>query len=76
VAASYPTGECVFNISKETTSKELIQIEGIDKETSRMATINLSAGRTNAVEFCTNMFSMPTLDTFLDAFNRSLVSKD
>lgn len=68
VAASYPNGECVFNISKETTSKELLSIEGIDETTQRMGTINLSAGRTNAVEICTTLYSMPTFDMLLDAF--------
>lgn len=72
VAGSYPNGEVVFNISKTTTSKELVEIEGVPEEIQRMQTINFSAGRTNAVEFCTSMYKMPTMDTWLEAFNRSL----
>lgn len=70
VAASYPNGECVFNISKETTSKELLGIENIEQTIQRMQTINLSAGRTNAVEFCTQLYGLPTFDALLEAFTR------
>lgn len=76
VAASYPNGECVFNISKETTSKELISIEGIDERTQRMATINLSAGRTNAVEFVTQLYGLPTFDVLLEAFEQEIGGQD
>jgi len=68
VAASYPNGGAVFNISKETTRKELVEIEGISEYTRRMQGINLSAGQTNAVEVCVGLFNMPTLDTLLEAF--------
>jgi hypothetical protein len=68
VSAAYPTNECVMNVSKETTSKELIEVEGIDETSKRMQTINFSSGRTNATEFCTNMFGLPTFDQLLDAF--------
>jgi hypothetical protein len=67
--ASYPTGESVFNISKETTVKELISIEGIDETTKRMGTINLSAGHTNAVEIGTTLFKLPTMDKWLEDFS-------
>lgn len=66
--ASYPTGERVFNVSKETTSKEIISIEGVDETTQRMSTINLSAGRVNAVEICCALYGLPTLDQMRDAF--------
>jgi hypothetical protein len=61
VSAAYPTNELVFNVSRETTSKELICVAGIDEFTQRMQTINFSAGHVNAVEFCTKMLDMPSL---------------
>lgn len=70
VSASYPNGECVFNISKETTKKELISIEGVSEHTRRMQGINLSGGATNAVEFTTGMFGMPTMVQWLEAYQR------
>lgn len=70
VAGSYPNGECVFNVSKETTSKELISIEGVEDQVSRMQTINISAGRVNAVDIGTSLFGLPTFDVWLDAFTK------
>ena len=70
VSASYPTGECVFNISKETTRNELIDIEGVPNLAQRMAGINLSGGKTNAVECAVALYGVPTFDQLLDAFTR------
>ena len=68
VSASYPNGECVFNVSKETTARELCSIEGVDEYIQRMEGINLSGGSTNAAEFCTLMYGMPTAHAMLNAF--------
>lgn len=65
-----PNGEVVFNISKETTKKELISIEGVTENVRRLQGINLSGGATNAVEFCTSMFKMPNLPQLLEAYKR------
>lgn len=72
VSAAYPTNEIVANISKETTRKELISVQGVDEVTKRMNAINFSAGHVNAIEFCTSMLNMPMLDALLDDFNREL----
>lgn len=64
-----PSNGCVFNISKETTKKELIEVEGKEWEQVKMQTINLSAGYTNAVEFCTELLNLPTLPDLLKSFN-------
>ena len=69
MAAAYPNSQCTMNISKETTRKEIIEIKGIDETTSRMQTINLSGGPTNALEFCQTMFGMPNLPEMLQLFN-------
>jgi hypothetical protein len=70
VSASYPNGESVFNISKETTRKELISVDGVSESVRRMQGINLSGGATNAVEFCTGMFKMPQMTQWLEAYQR------
>ncbi len=73
VSASYPNGEVVFNISKETTKKEMGRIPGIDEYTQRMQGINLiSGGHVNAVEYCTNMLNFPYLDELLNQFERTI----
>lgn len=72
VSASYPNGGCVFNISKETTSKELLRINGVTEEMRRMQGVNLSAGHTNAVEFCTGMYGLPSMETLLKSFQQQM----
>lgn len=69
VSASYPNGGCVFNVSKATTHKELIKIQGVSEHAQRMQGINLSAGATNAIEFCTGLYGLPSLEQMLQAFN-------
>jgi hypothetical protein len=61
VAASYPNGGATFNISKETTVRELSKIEGIDEDTFRKQNMGISAGHVNAVDYCTTMFGFPSL---------------
>jgi hypothetical protein len=72
VSASYPNGEEVMNISKETTHRELCSIEGIPDKIRRMQGINLSGGATNAVEICTMLFGLPEADTLLHAFKQHI----
>lgn len=72
VSASYPTNEEVMNISKETTHRELIGIEGISLYERKMSGINLSGGPTNAVEIATTLFGLPKLDEILDAFREDM----
>ena len=71
VAASYPNGECVFNISKETTKREICEVEGIPEYTFRSQGINLSGGRSNASEYCQTMFGLPTMDKMLAHYKTS-----
>lgn len=74
VSASYPNGECVFNISKETTARELVDIEGVSEEVFRIQGLHLSAGHVNAIEYCSAMMGFPTLPELLKVFqeNQSL----
>lgn len=61
VKSSYPFGQWVFNMSRMTTVRELINIEGVRDSVRRTQGLNLSGGRSNAVEFCTEIFGMPPL---------------
>lgn len=71
VSASYPNGECVFNVSKSTTKKELCRVAGVQEYMQRMQGINLSAGHVNAVEFGQAMFKLPSMEEMLKAFIES-----
>jgi hypothetical protein len=75
VSASYPNGGCVFNISRETTVKELIEIHGVDEAVRRAQGINLSGGHVNAVEFACAMYGLPDMETMLAAFEGRPIPK-
>lgn len=66
--SAYPTCIMVANVSKETTFREVIDIEGIDEGLFRRQNLNLMAGDVNAVEYCVNMFELPTLDEMFDLY--------
>lgn len=72
VAGAYPNNGSVFNISKQTTHKELCKIEGVPEAIQRSMGINLSAGHTNATEFCTHMFGMPSFENLLSSFEKNV----
>ena len=61
VKSSYPYGQWVFNMSRQTTVRELVEIEGVRDHTRRIQGLNISGGRSNAVEFCTEIFGLPSL---------------
>lgn len=65
ITATYPTGECIANISRETTVCELVAVEGLDERTQRSVGINLTGGHVNAAEICTRVFKAPTYDVLL-----------
>lgn len=70
VEGAYPNNEVVLNVSKETTVKELVSVQGLTEEVVRSQTINFCGGKANAVEWCTTMYGMPTLDKLLEQFNQ------
>lgn len=75
MAASYPNGGAVFNISKETTKKEIHRIEGVPEYQQRAQGINLSAGATNAVEFCVGIYGMPEMEDVLKEFEAEIAQE-
>lgn len=71
VAGAYPSNQAVFNISKETTSKELVEIEGVDPHVVKHENINLSGGSTNALEYCQLMMKFPSLPEIYEQYLKS-----
>lgn len=77
VAGAYPNNGSVYNISRSTTSKELIDIAGVDEYTRRMMGINMmSGGFVNSVEVCCNIFKTPTMFEFLTSFKEHLAERE
>lgn len=72
VASGYPKGTCCFNTSRETTKKEIVEIEGIPKHVSQLEGINLSGGHNNAIYYSTQMLGLPTLFQLDDYFREGI----
>jgi len=70
--AAYPSGECVYNISKETTVREICKIENVTERQQRDQGLNLSGGHTNAVEFTCSLLGYPTMHQLLVEFEKTL----
>ena len=60
--SSYPSNIAAANVSKDTTHRELVGIEKKEKNFFKVENINLMFGPINAIQYCVNMFDMPTLD--------------
>jgi hypothetical protein len=71
VKSSYPYGQWVFNMSRQTTVRELVEIEGVRDHTRRIQGLNLSGGRSNSVEFCTEIFGLPPLAELSKIFDQA-----
>lgn len=72
IEGTYPNGQVLFNISRETTSRELCQIEGKGLEFQRGFGINLTGGFVNAVELVCEAYGAPNFDQMLLSFRETL----
>lgn len=68
IEGTYPNGEDIMNISKETTYRELHLIRGLTENDRRQVGINLSGGVANAVEICNKVLSLPALAELGDIY--------
>jgi hypothetical protein len=66
--AAYPTAIETLNVSKMTTKREIISIDGIDEDIFRMQNLNVVLGPTNSLEYSQTMFNLPKPQDLLKAF--------
>lgn len=59
--SAYPTATSILNVSKSTTKREIIAIDGVDEDVFRLQNINLCSGYVNSLEYGNRMFGLPTL---------------
>lgn len=59
--SGYPSDGQAANVSKDTTTKELLSVEGIDKEVFMKQNINLMFGVVNHNEYAKEMMGMPSI---------------
>lgn len=70
VKSAYPYANKVLNTSRETLTKELISIEGVDEQARRECGINMSGGFVNASEISKRLFQAPDSFELLDYFDQ------
>lgn len=70
--SSYPSCVSVGNVSKTTTKREIIKINGIDESVFRMQNLNAVIGQANAIEYSYTMFRMPKPKDLLAQFERDM----
>lgn len=63
--SSYPSDTSVANVSKSTTKRELISIEGVSEDVFRMNNLNLVLGSCNSLEYGIEMFNLPKPEELL-----------
>lgn len=73
--SAYPRAIDAANISRETTSKEIISIEGMEKEYFMNQNINTMFGRVNSIEYCSKMFNFPTFEEINQALELVMSEK-
>jgi len=70
IAGTYPNEGICMNISKYTTHRELMYIEGIPDHIRRRIGFNLAGGHVNALEICYDLYKAPTTDQMYQAYLR------
>lgn len=76
ITSTYPNGEIIMNLSKETTMLELAKIKGIGSDRQRLIGINLTGGPANAIEILTEVAALPPPNVMLSAFKEHLKQKE
>lgn len=66
--SAYPTATSVANVSKETTFREVLRIEGIEEIVFRMQNMNLITSSMNSLEYSVAMFNLPKPDSLVQDF--------
>lgn len=67
IEATYPSAQDCMNACKETTMREIVQIEGLNETMKRTIGINLSGGKVNACQIAEVGYRAPSKLTLLDA---------
>lgn len=61
--SSYPSDILAANVSKDTTARELLDVEGVHPEVSKLSNINILFGKVNQVKYMSDMCNYPSLET-------------
>lgn len=70
IEGTYPNGESILNISRETTSYETCQIEGRREEEQRYFGLTLTGGKSNALELAVRYCGFPSPEQLLAEWDK------
>lgn len=65
--SGYPSDGLAANVSKDTTSRELLEIEGIEKEEFKLNNIEFMYGQGTYLGYMSNMCNFPTMEQLYSA---------
>ena len=68
--SGYPSDGQAANVSRDTTKKEILGIEGFDKDDIKGKNVNLLFGKINALGYGKDMFNLPTLFEVIDILDK------
>lgn len=71
IASGYPTTGVVMNISKETTLREVCEIEGMTEAEQRRIGVNMTAIKTNAIDLGQSLYGLPGMNELLKHYKQS-----
>nr|DAN24059.1 MAG TPA: DNA polymerase [Caudoviricetes sp.] len=61
--SAYPSCNLAANVSRDTSVRELLEVEGLDFESVvKLENINLLINKTNSVQYMSKMCNFPTLE--------------
>ena len=61
--SAYPSCNLAANVSRDTSVRELLDVEGLDFESVvKLENINLLINKTNSVQYMSKMCNFPTLE--------------
>lgn len=61
--SAYPSSIFAANVSKDTTARELLDVEGVHPDVSKLSNINILFGKVNQVTYMSDMCNYPALET-------------
>ena len=72
IASGYPTTGAIMNISKETTLREVCEIDGLSEGELRRCGVNMTATRNNAIDLGQTLYGLPSMAECLKEFRRDM----
>lgn len=69
ITSTYPAVQVALNISKPTTVREVVKVEGMSERDKRRMFVDMVTGISSSVEVCHLGFGLPVLDELLDIYN-------